>query len=95
MYADALDRAAELDNVFSRTGELVGPLHGVPCSFKDQFNIRGLDSTVGLSPWCNDPAEEDATLVRIVRAAGGVPFVKTNVPQTMLSFEVRPLLLGL
>jgi len=42
---------------------------------------------MGLSHAINRPALADATLVRIIREAGGVPFVKTNVPQTMLSFE--------
>ena len=43
----------------------------------------------------NRPATEDATLVSIVRASGGIPFAKTNVPQTMLSFECANPLFGI
>lgn len=35
MYASALRRAGTLDADFARTGELVGPLHGVPVSLKE------------------------------------------------------------
>lgn len=35
MFADALKIAKSLDAHFDATNELVGPLHGVPVSFKD------------------------------------------------------------
>ncbi|GAA5848469.1 hypothetical protein JCM9279_006575 [Rhodotorula babjevae] len=87
LFNDAVKAALDLDAHFDKTGELVGPLHGVPISLKDQIDIAGHDSTMGLSHAIHQPALADATLVRILRAAGGIPFVKTNVPQTMLSFE--------
>jgi amidase len=43
----ALARAAELDDYFKRTGKVVGPLHGLPISLKDQLCIKGLETTVG------------------------------------------------
>jgi amidase len=46
-FDTALHRAAELDAHLARTGELIGPLHGLPISVKDQFDIAGLDSTMG------------------------------------------------
>jgi amidase len=36
MFTQALERAAELDREFATTGQLRGPLHGVPISLKDQ-----------------------------------------------------------
>ncbi|PCH34896.1 amidase [Wolfiporia cocos MD-104 SS10] len=86
MFNDARSLAKELDEEFARTNQLRGPLHGVPVSFKDLFDIRGYDSTIGYSSYANKPREEDAHLVKIIHAAGGVPFVKTNVPQTMMFF---------
>lgn len=35
LFSDALKTAKELDGHFAATGELKGPLHGVPISFKD------------------------------------------------------------
>jgi hypothetical protein len=36
----ALARAKELDDIFKKTGKVVGPLHGLPISLKDQFRIK-------------------------------------------------------
>ena len=35
----------------------------------------------------NKPSKEDGEIVQVVRAAGGVPFVKTNVPITLMNIE--------
>ena len=45
----ALSRARELDEHLARTGEVVGPLHGVPVSVKDRFDVEGVDTTVGMA----------------------------------------------
>lgn len=50
MFFDkALRRAAELDDVMKATGKPAGPLHGFPISFKDNFDVEGVDSTIGES----------------------------------------------
>lgn len=36
----ALKRAKELDDELEKTGKVVGPLHGLPISLKDQFRIK-------------------------------------------------------
>ncbi|KAK7947821.1 uncharacterized protein PG986_008707 [Apiospora aurea] len=46
-FDDAIDQARQLDKFKQEHGVLIGPLHGVPVSFKDQFNAKGLDSTLG------------------------------------------------
>jgi Asp-tRNA(Asn)/Glu-tRNA(Gln) amidotransferase A subunit family amidase len=92
LFTDAIQQAKELDEEFKRTGQLRGPLHGVPISVKDQFNIKDYDSSIGISSWCNSPVTFDAAVVRAVRKAGAVIICKTNVPQTMLNFEsVNPI----
>ncbi|KAH9940704.1 amidase signature enzyme [Amylocystis lapponica] len=64
-----------------------GPLAGMPVSLKDTVGIAGYDSCIGYSAWVGKPMKQDAALVRLLRDAGAVPFVKTNVPITLLSFE--------
>lgn len=54
---------------------------------KDQYNIKGVDSSIGFTAEYNKPATEDCEIVKILKAEGAIPFCKTNVPQTMLSFE--------
>lgn len=44
----ALARARELDEVLERTGKVTGPLHGLPVSVKDRFEVEGVDTTVGM-----------------------------------------------
>lgn len=43
----ALSRARELDEYLRNTGCVIGPLHGIPVSIKDRFDVEGVDSTVG------------------------------------------------
>ena len=64
-----------------------GPLAGMPVSFKDTVGCEGEDSCIGYSAWVGRPMQKDAAIVRLLKDAGAVPFVKTNVPITLLSFE--------
>ncbi|KAI0741898.1 amidase signature enzyme [Daedaleopsis nitida] len=60
LFAQARAEARALDEEFACTGTIRGPLHGVPVSFKDQYDIKGVDSTVGFSTWADDPSREDS-----------------------------------
>ncbi|TFK47517.1 amidase signature enzyme [Heliocybe sulcata] len=64
-----------------------GPLAGVPVSLKDMVNVRGYDSCLGYAAWVGKPAAYDSAIVRLLRDAGAVPFVKTQIPITLLSYE--------
>ncbi|KAG8988140.1 hypothetical protein FRB94_001820 [Tulasnella sp. JGI-2019a] len=87
MISEALEEARELDRQFASSQKIKGPLHGVPISFKDIYQIKGYDNSIGCTGYCHEPSSEDADLVKQVRDAGGIPFVKTNIPQTLLAFE--------
>lgn len=80
----ALARAQEVDNYLKQTGKPIGPLHGLPISLKDQFCIKGMDTIMGYAGWIGKPAEKDCVLVEILYDLGAVPFVRTNVPQTLM-----------
>ncbi|XP_053325975.1 vitamin D3 hydroxylase-associated protein-like [Spea bombifrons] len=62
-------------------------LYGVPISLKDNFNCKGHDSTLGLINHLNRPACTDSVIVQILKSKGAVPFVKTNIPQSMLNYD--------
>lgn len=66
---------------------LKGPLAGIPVSLKDSIQVKGFDITVGYSCNSGKPYAEDGPMVRLLKDAGAVPFVKTNLPTTLLSFE--------
>ncbi|KAI4957925.1 hypothetical protein J4E86_005065 [Alternaria arbusti] len=86
-FDEAVQQAKSLDEHLERTGKTVGPLHGLPISLKDNFNVKGKDSTVGFTSLVNQPAEYDATLVEILRRLGAVQYCKTNVPTAMMIAE--------
>ncbi|KAJ5817177.1 hypothetical protein N7447_009410 [Penicillium robsamsonii] len=83
-FDKALDRAKELDDHLQRTGEVVGPLHGVPVSVKDRFDVEGFDTTIGWVGLTNKPAESSSLIVRLLESMGAVLYVKTNVPQSLM-----------
>lgn len=83
LFSDALQRAKELDDHLKRTGKPVGPLHGLPVSVKDSFNVKGVDSSIGIAALAFKPAQESAPLVDLLYSLGAVIVAKTNVPQTL------------
>ncbi|KAJ1305475.1 hypothetical protein OPQ81_000482 [Rhizoctonia solani] len=88
MFTQALARAQELDDHLLKTGQVVGPLHGVPVSIKDHIFVKGEDTATGFVAWAGRTvAKEDSTIVQILRAAGAVIYVKTTNPQALFAIE--------
>ncbi|KIX03040.1 uncharacterized protein Z518_06590 [Rhinocladiella mackenziei CBS 650.93] len=87
MFPEALASADVLDKALTQTGRVVGPLHGLPISIKDNFNVVGKDSTVGFVSWCNKPHQQNSVLVDLLKSLGAVVYVKTNVPTAMMMPE--------
>ena len=72
-------RAREADRTLDR-GERWGPLHGVPMTVKDSFDVAGLPTTWGVPAQRNNVARADALPVKRLHDAGAIIFGKTNVP---------------
>jgi len=86
MFDEAMAQARKLDEHFTRTGKTIGPLHGLPISLKDNFNIIGKPSSVGFCAWALEPMKEESTIVGILRELGAIAYVKTNVPTAMSKY---------
>ncbi|XP_060481670.1 fatty-acid amide hydrolase 1 [Panthera onca] len=71
-----------------------GLLYGVPVSLKECFSYKGQDSTLGLSLNESMPAECDSVVVQVLKLQGAVPFVHTNIPQSMFSYDCSNPLFG-
>ncbi|KAF4124952.1 amidase [Geosmithia morbida] len=84
---DALAKAAELDEHFRGTGELVGPLHGLPISVKEHIGIKGRICHAGYTAWTDNVAGKDALILRLLGAAGAVFHVRTNEPQSLMHLD--------
>ncbi|CAL1694527.1 unnamed protein product [Somion occarium] len=89
-FGEGLKRAAELDKHLEETGEVVGPLHGLPISIKDHIMVKGHDTATGYIAWAyKTVASKDAVAVDILKKAGAVLYVKTANPQTLLALETN------
>ncbi|KAL2840359.1 amidase signature domain-containing protein [Aspergillus pseudodeflectus] len=86
----ALRRARELDDHLLATGKTVGPLHGLPISLKECYNIAGVPTTMGFVSFLDrSPPQSNSVLVDVLLAAGAVLYVKTNIPQTMMTLDTH------
>lgn len=72
--ADALDERR-------RAGESLGALAGVPVTIKDNIGQRGLPLTAGSKMLASYRSPWDASVVQRLRAAGAVPFGRTNLDE--------------
>ena len=76
----ARTRAAALDALLAE-GRSAGPLHGLPMTIKDVFDVDGLPAVCGAPEFANREAKvEDAELVQRLKAAGAIIWGKTNTP---------------
>lgn len=90
---DALERARQADLDLAQ-GRVHGPLHGVPFTVKDVFDVAGLPTTVGLEGRRSEFAGEDAVAVMRWRAAGAILLGKTNCPPGGFGSDTENLLYG-
>jgi amidase len=72
----------------------LGPLHGVPITIKEAFDVAGLHTTSSHPPLKDNVAAGDASLVARLRAAGAVILGKTNVPELCADFQTDSPLFG-
>nr|XP_033772509.1 vitamin D3 hydroxylase-associated protein-like [Geotrypetes seraphini] len=64
-----------------------GPLYSVPISIKEHYDYKGHNSSCGLAYFLGTLAQEDSVVVQVLKKQGAIPFVKTNVPQSMFNFD--------
>jgi amidase len=90
----ALREAAAVDGRRA-AGEPMRPFEGVPFSIKDSIEVAGTVCSAGtLGFHYAERSKEDATLVARLRAAGGIPLARTNLPDLLFAFESDNLIFG-
>ena len=65
-------------------GSYRGPLHGIPVSVKDLFDVAGVATTAASKVRKHHVAAKDSTIVRRLREAGAVIVGKTNLHEFAL-----------
>ena len=86
--ADAADRAVA-------DGAGLGPLHGVPCTVKENIDLAGTPTTQAVPALAQAIAPVDAPQVERLRAAGAIPIGRTNLPDFGLRVHTDSALHGL
>jgi amidase len=79
MREEALASAREAD-ASRANGRLLGPLHGVPITIKDAFDVKGVRTTFGNPAFKDHISARDSAVVERLRRAGAVLLGMTNVP---------------
>lgn len=87
VFADKALAAAKIADDMRAKGKSLGPLHGVPVTIKESIMTRGVDVTLGVKSRRGDPAEDDATVVKLLARAGAIVLGKGNVSQLLLFQE--------
>jgi amidase len=78
--ARAADRAV-------KAGKKLGPLHGVPMTIKESFNVAGYATTWGSPALKDNKAGSNALLAQRMIDAGVTLFGKTNVPLWLADYQ--------
>ena len=85
-----IDRARQQARAADRQtmrGERLGPLHGVPMTIKESFDVQGLPSTWGRMELRDHVPADDADVVKRYKSAGAIVFGKTNVPAMLADWQ--------
>lgn len=77
---DAALAAADAADAAVAAGADLGPLHGVPCTVKENVDVEGMATTQGVPAMADAIAPSDAPVVERMRAAGAIPIGRTNLP---------------
>ncbi len=82
----ARTRARAADRALARR-QVWGPLHGVPMTIKESYDVAGLPTTWGVPANAKNVATKNAVVVDRLLGAGVVLFGKTNVPLFLADWQ--------
>ena len=86
IFDQAIEDAKEADKSLS-TNQNLGPLHGVPMTIKESYNIKGQSTNWGIPEYKGNIAKEDGLAVQRFKNAGAHFLGKTNVPMNLADFQ--------
>lgn len=80
LLTDEATAAADAADAALADGRAVPPLHGVPCTVKENIDLAGTPTTQGVRALAEAVADTDSPTVARMRRAGAIPFARTNLP---------------
>ncbi|KAI1204111.1 amidase [Annulohypoxylon truncatum] len=97
-FDQAISHAQKLDEYYDNHQKVIGPLHGIPITLKDQFHVKGMETTMGYVGWIGTFEGEKGTgkekmfeseLVRELVRLGAVPIGKTSLVTSLWAPETN------
>jgi len=82
-----LDAGRKAARAADRAKGKKGPLHGVPMTVKESFDVAGWPTTWGMPEHKDNVAKKDALAVERLKRAGAIVFGKTNVPVLLADWQ--------
>lgn len=79
-FAEAIAEAKAQDMFLRAHKKLVGPLHGIPISLKDQLRVEGLETSMGYIGWLGkvETVETESLLTKQIKSQGGIIIAKVH-----------------
>ncbi|KAH8360207.1 hypothetical protein KR093_011395 [Drosophila rubida] len=98
-FREALQQAQQIDinmaaNAYSEQQLQELPFLGVPFTTKDSTAVAGKLQTMGLVARKQERANQDAEIVRLMKASGAIIIATSNVPELNKWMETRNMLIG-
>ncbi len=94
VFADRALAAADAADEARVHQAALGPLHGIPLTIKDSFDVAGEPTYCGSRLRLDHRAAADATCVARLRAAGAIVLAKTNCPEFLYNYETDNFIVG-
>ena len=94
VLADEARAAAVVADRAVAAGDRLGPLHGVPCTVKQNIDQTGCATNWGLPALADAVPPVDSPVVERMRAAGAIPMARTNCPDMALRIHTDSALFG-
>jgi len=88
-FFPALEQADKADILLRSNPSTLPPLLGLPFSVKEQLSLKHSNTTCGYAAVLskNTPSETDSLIIQVLRKAGAIPFLSSNVPQSLFSID--------
>ncbi len=94
VFADQSLAAAKAADEARVRQRALGPLHGVPLTIKDSFDVAGQPTYCGSKLRLDHRAAADSTAAARLRAAGAIILGKTNCPEFLYNYETDNYITG-
>ncbi|CAH6718558.1 putative acetamidase [[Candida] jaroonii] len=84
---EGLAQAEALDEYYKKNGKIIGPLHGLPISLKEQMDYKGHIRHASYVSQIDHVCEEHGASAAILGKLGAVFYIRTTQPQTLMHLD--------